>query len=275
MTAILTPTTVRDRELLDRLCEHEPLSTSEVCLLFFSGLRTCRRRLLTLETQGMLTRVYPARSHRGGRTEALWFLSANGRRVIGAPTRRMPGLSIPDLEHRRTVARFFLGLVERGLTRPEEGLYRWLGEQRAQQGTGATVRPDGYGRYLLPHGEITFYLEVDRGTETIRRVKDKLAAYQHALASDPHRDHGNILLVCDSNRRLANLARHSPSGPPWVWGTTDCEQYRLLPSCEEQRRFEELPAWPRKPTHHTTDCLGRRWRRPPISTTATTRRVTT
>jgi hypothetical protein len=85
--------------------------TSELCLLFFSGLRTCRRRLLKLEAQDLLLRVYPARSHRGGRSEALWFLSPPGRRMIGAPARRPPGLSIPDLEHRRAVARFFLGGV--------------------------------------------------------------------------------------------------------------------------------------------------------------------
>jgi len=143
MTPSLPRTTPRDRELLDRLFQHEPLSTSELFLLFFSGSRTCRRRLLKLEAHDLLTRVYPARTHRGGCAEALWFLSPNGRRMIGAPARRPPGLSIPDLEHRRAVAGFFLGLVERSVTRHEEGLYRWLGEQQAQQGTGPTVRPDG------------------------------------------------------------------------------------------------------------------------------------
>ncbi len=259
MTPSLPPTTPRDRELLDRLSQHEPLSTSELCLLFFTGPRTCRRRLLKLEAHDLLTRVYPARTHRGGCTEALWFLSPSGRRMIGAPARRPPGLSIPDLEHRRAVAGFFLGLVERSLTRHEEGLYRWLGEQQAQDGTGATVRPDGYGRYLLPDGEITFYLELDRATEATRRVKAKLDAYRHALAADPHRDHGNILLVCEGQRRLANLARCASSGPPWVWGTIDGERYTLLPGRDQQRTFTELPAGPRRADHLAADCLGRRW----------------
>jgi hypothetical protein len=171
MTLTLAALTIRDRELLDRLSQSEPLSTSELRLLFFSGVRTCRERLVKLEAHDLLLRVYPARSHRGGRSEALWFLSTNGRRAIGAPARRPPGLSIPDLEHRRAVARFFLALIERSLIRPGEGLCRWLGEQQAQQGTGASVRPDGYGRYLLPDGEVTFYLEVDRATEPTRRVK--------------------------------------------------------------------------------------------------------
>ncbi len=142
------------------------------------------------------------------------------------------------------------------------GLYRWLGEQHAQQGTGPAVRPDGYGRYLLPDGEIAFYLEIDRGSEPTRRVKAKLDAYQQALAADPHRDQGNILLVCEGRRRLANLARCAPPGPPWVWGTTDRERYTLLPGRDQQRTFAELPAGPRRADHHTTDCLGRRWRHP-------------
>jgi len=260
MTPSLPAVTARDRELLDRLSQHEPLSTSELSLLFFSGLRTARRRLFKLQTQDLLTRVYPTRSHRGGCTEALWFLSPYGRRMISAPARRPPGLSIPDLEHRRAVARFFLALAERGLTRSGEGLYAWLGEQQAQQGTGPAVRPDGYGRYLLADGEITFYLEVDRATETTARVKAKLAVYKQALTADPHREHGNVLLVCEGPRRLTNLACCAPSGPPWVWGTTDGERYTLLPGREQQRSFEELPAWPRQPRHLVGDCLGRRWR---------------
>ena len=86
-----------------RLAEHEPLSSSELCLLFFTGARSTRLRLSHLEDSGLLERVYPARSRRGGGTEALWFLSAEGRRALGAPQRRPPGLSIPDLEHRRAV----------------------------------------------------------------------------------------------------------------------------------------------------------------------------
>lgn len=254
--------TLRDRELLDRLAQHEPLSTSELCLLFFTGARACRGRLLKLEQQKLLARVYPSREWRGGATEALWFLSPHGRQMIGASARRPPGLSIPDLEHRRAAAGFFLNLVRRSLALPDEGLYRWLGEQQAQQGTGPTVRPDGFGRYLLPEGEITFYLEIDRGTETTKRVKDKLAAYHHALAADDNRDRGNILLVCEGRRRLTSLARCAPAGPPWVWGTTDRERYRLLPTGEQERRFSDLPAWPRQPGHPTFDCLGRRWRQP-------------
>ena len=253
--------TDRDLAILHRLAEHEPLTTTELRLFFFSGLRTCQSRLKLLENARVLCRVYPARSSRGGKSEPLWFLSLHGRRTIAAPSRRPPGLSIPDLEHRRAVARFFLDLVQRSLRREGEGLYTWYGETRAAIGVGdPKLRPDGYGRYLLPDGELTFYLELDRGTEPARRVTAKLTAYQQALANDPERDYANVLLVCHSKRRLANLATHAPEGPPWMWGSSDADTYELLPDREQKRSFQELPRRPRDPSRRLDDCLSRQWR---------------
>ena len=145
--------TARDQALLAQLAEHEPLATGELLLLFFTGARTCRVRLAQLERQQLLLRVYPT-AGRKGTTEALWFLTGEARALLEAPARRTPSLSLPDLEHRRAVARFMCGLVERSVHQPGEGLWCWHGETRAQQGTGGHVRPDAYGRYLLlPDGE--------------------------------------------------------------------------------------------------------------------------
>jgi hypothetical protein len=259
--------TIRDRAILHRLGEHEPLTTSELRLLFFTGLRTCQTRLKLLEASRLLCRVYPARSNRGGKSEPLWFLSPHGRHTIAAPSRRAPGLSIPDLEHRRAVARFFLTLIERSLTHEDEGLYTWYGETRAAEGVGGgPLRPDGYGRYLLPDGELTFYLELDRGTEPARRVTAKLTAYQKALANDPEPRYGNILLVCHSKRRLANLAHHAPQGPPWTWATINGDRYQLLPGRDHDRNLDELPLRPRDPARRLEDCLGRHCHQPAITT---------
>ena len=253
--------TDRDLAILHRLAEHEPLTTGELRLLFFSGLRTCQSRLKLLEEGQLLCRVYPARSSRGGKSEPLWFLTPHGRRTIGAVSRRPPGLSIPDLEHRRAVACFFLDLVQRSLGRDGEGLYTWYGETRAAAGVGGgPLRPDGYGRYLLPDGELTFYLELDRGTEPVRRVAAKFTAYQRGLANDPELDYANVLLVCHSKRRLANLANHAPDGPPWMWGSSDGDTYELLPGREQKRPFQELPRRARDVSRRVDDCLGRHWR---------------
>src|SRR5438094_278496 len=82
----------------------------------------------------------------------------------------------------------------------------------------------------LATGELTFYLEVDRGTEPAKRVGTKLAAYTAALATDTGRERGNVLLICHSRRRLKSLAAQAPQGPPWIWGSTDSVRYQLLPA---------------------------------------------
>ena len=253
--------TQRDRAILERLSEHEPLTTSELRLLFFTGARTCRARLKLLHDADLVTRVYPARTSRGGTSEPLYFLSPHARRLLDAPARRSPGLSIPDLEHRRAVSRFFLALVERSLDRDDEGLYSWLGERRAQAALAGAVRPDGYGRYLLPDGELTFYLELDRATEPTKRITDKLAAYQRGLANDPHLRLCNIILVLPGRRRLASLARLAVAGPPWTWATIDGDRYQLLPNGEQpdERPLERLPLRERDPHHQLEHCLGRHW----------------
>src|SRR5437763_2536692 len=113
------PLTARDRALPAQRAEHEPLATSELLLLFFTGPRTCRQRLTQLERAELLLRVYPAAGRRGT-GEALWFLTARARLLLGAPGRRTPSLSLPDLEHRRAVAGFFCTLPERSPQRPGE-----------------------------------------------------------------------------------------------------------------------------------------------------------
>jgi hypothetical protein len=253
--------TQRDRAILERLAEHEPLTTTELRLLFFTGARTCRARLKLLTDNQLLSRVYPARTSRGGTSEPLYFVSPQARRLLGAPARRAPGLSIPDLEHRRAVSRFFIALVERSLDRDGEGLYSWLGERRAEAALAGAVRPDGYGRYLLADGELTFYLELDRATEPTKRIADKLAAYQRALANDPHVRLCNIILVVPGRRRLASLARLDVAGPPWTWATIDGDRYQLLASDQQsdERPLERLPLRERDPHHQLERCLGRHW----------------
>lgn len=254
----VTPLTARDRALLEQLAEHEPLATSELRLLFFTGARTCRQRLAQLEDAELLLRVYPAAGRRGT-GEALWFLTAQARRLLAAPGRREPSLSLPDLEHRRAVAGVFCTLVERSLEHPDEGLWCWHGEARAERGIGGRTRPDGYGRYLLSDGEVSFYLELDRSTEPGKRIGEKLVGYTRALATVDGRERANTLLVCQSQRRLRNLAAHAPKGPPWIWGTTDGQRFHLLPGLTEERQFDELPRWSRDPARPVSGCLGRRW----------------
>jgi hypothetical protein len=80
------------------------------------------------------------------------------------------------------------------------------------------LRPDGYGRYLHPNGEISFYLELDRGTETQKRLRAKLDAYLHQLATHEDARYANVLLLVQGRRRLRGLLNdRALDGPPWLW----------------------------------------------------------
>src|SRR5881398_1739836 len=63
---------------------------------------------------------------------------------------------------------FFVALARASAPLLDQGLYHWVGERgcwRAyQEAHELGPIPDGWGRYLLPEGEIIFFLEWDRGT---------------------------------------------------------------------------------------------------------------
>jgi hypothetical protein len=108
----LAALTARDRELLDRLSQSEPLSTSEVRLLFFSGVRVCRERLVKLEAQDLLLRVYPARSNGAaprrkagaGVTRRLWKVLDDNELTSSAIEQTYQCLTQRDGEHEAELA---------------------------------------------------------------------------------------------------------------------------------------------------------------------------
>ena len=181
----VTPLTARDRALLDRLAEHEPLTTSELRLLFFTGERTCRQRLAQLERAELLLRVYPAAGRRGT-GEALWFLTAKARLLLAAPARRTPSLSLPDLEHRRAVARLLLharrtqppvsgrGAVVLARRSPGRARHRWS----HPSGRIRPLPPSERRGDLLPRAR-----PLDRAREACRREARRL----HTRARDRRR----------------------------------------------------------------------------------------
>ena len=85
------------------------------------------------------------------------------------------------------VAQFFCSLIAGSVARPGEGLWSSLGERASEQGLDHAARPDGYGRYLHPDREITFCLELDRGTEPRARLREKVSAYRASLGAGPNR----------------------------------------------------------------------------------------
>ncbi len=192
----------RDRRLLWLLAEHQVLTTGQIASLEFSSRRRAQDRLARLRSLGVLFAFRDSYMF-GGTSEARYALGYIGARMIAAaravtpPTakahmQRLERLAfLPTLTHQLGVNGFFCGLAAHSNpTRTDDGgagrLTQWWPERRSaeffwtNQGTDggeARVRPDGYGCWESGGRAVRFFLEYDTGTESLRVLARKIAAY--------------------------------------------------------------------------------------------------
>jgi hypothetical protein len=135
------------------------------------------------------------------------------------------------LRHLRETNGFFTRLAYQCRRKGDEtSLALWLGERRSAL---LPVRPDGLGVVKDQAGEMSFWLEVDLGTETHERLEDKMDRYARVSF---FKDLPQAVLFCfhsedretRARRALLNLdsytvatttlARHQadPLGPIWL-----------------------------------------------------------
>jgi hypothetical protein len=249
---------VRDPSILLCLAEAGVLTTGELCKLHFANADVCRRRLRVLRDLRLVVGFRPGRS-RGA--ETCWALTERGAKVLGevlgeavrAGVWGRGEASARALPHRRAVAEFFMALAGAGdphLTPvraaghhtlraavPGEPSTLWLGERSCRTVFGdGTRRPLGLRVALVPDGAAivaageasgVLVLELDRGTESLDVVGEKIARYARVggvavvvCFTDPARatwrppDLGVRVLVGDLASHLAD---------PWepVWRDED------------------------------------------------------
>lgn len=200
---ILTP---RDRRLIDTLHLHRVMTTEQLMQMFFSNITTTRHRLARLEERGLLTRFRPWRPV--GTAQSHWTLDIPGLLIYDAshPRRRPPRkedgesadavlkrmrsqrLSLDalahstHLTHRIETTSFFTRLIWDARThRDGRSLANWWNERQLGDQLGAyrinQLRPDGYGAWQQNGAVTEFFLEHDRGTEPLNRLREKLAGY--------------------------------------------------------------------------------------------------
>ncbi|GFJ84954.1 hypothetical protein Phou_091340 [Phytohabitans houttuyneae] len=115
------------------------------------------------------------------------------------------------LAHLLTVNGFFVALTGHARTTPGARLARWWNEARCRDACGKLVRPDGHGVWSDAGCAVPFWVEVDLGTEPLRRVAGKLGGY----AALPPRRAYPVLFWLTSTTREANLHAHlSRDGVP-------------------------------------------------------------
>lgn len=211
--------TDRDHLLLDWLAEHYLLSAGQISRALYPALRTAQRRLQLLTAIGAVYRYQPARGSTGW--SSLYGLGRLGvllrphayydpdHRNLRPPRsdleRRARFAAYSRREHLLGTNEFFIRLHAHSRQNPQRRLTRWWSEQHATAvyaDFSGKIRPDGHGIWATEHGEAGFFLEHDRGSETLEQVVRKLDRYEHLAEDGPSYA---VLLHLHSREREAHL----------------------------------------------------------------------
>jgi hypothetical protein len=214
VAAELVRLTPRDRHLLDLLDQHQTFTTDQLATLAFTSVGRARNRLNTLYDRQILDRF--RHYQRPGSQSWRWTLGPLGAAILAAAHGQAPprpsavreatarlALS-PTLGHLLAVNGFFVALTGHARSHPGVRLARWWNETRCRDACGRLVRPDGHGVWVDGGRAVPFWLEVDQGSEPLRRVAAKLAGYAALGACRAH----PVLFWLPGAAREANLHAH-------------------------------------------------------------------
>ncbi|HMN14372.1 MAG TPA: replication-relaxation family protein [Bellilinea sp.] len=239
----------RDLEILSAVHDFRIVRGSQLQALFFGSQSTASYRLSRLYQHGFLDRHFLPTLGGIASSPALYTLGKRGvdllrRAVDGDPKdiRKPPDhreLSPLFLEHLLEINDFRVAVMvaarELGYT-----LELWLDdfqlkadydrvviEAPNRRRREVSLIPDGYFVLRAPQGRACFFLEMDRGTMTRGRFRDKVLAYQAYIASGQYeKRYGTrslrVLTVTSGPKRLENLKAEAEEarGGRVFWFTT-------------------------------------------------------
>ncbi len=187
VTKVVRRLTARDRLLCHVLYDHQVLLTAHVTDLCFDNVITAQHHLSTLVGLRVLDRFRHFRQQ--GSEPYHYDLDALGVEIVAADrgievsraeARRLRALALADsqrLAHLLAVNGLFCQLAKATRHERDVTLSEWWSERRCASEWGAVVRPDGFGTLDGPKGRVEFLVEVDRGTEPLKRLAEKLTGY--------------------------------------------------------------------------------------------------
>jgi hypothetical protein len=216
--------TDRDRHIALDCHEHGALTTDQLARLHFTKVRTARDRLTRLYGLRVLDRFRPALTPGDGTAPFHWVLDEVGARIVAAEQgvsrdalrwRHATALGLArsaTLDHRMAVNEFFVRLAVEA--RAAGGALReWYGERTTRHLLDGIAIPDGYGVLALPdRNPLHLLLELDRGTEPLRRIRDKVDRYAKAIPRSELADADPLVLfLVPTTSRTEHIA-HLLSG---------------------------------------------------------------
>ncbi|QGN48007.1 hypothetical protein GKC29_14905 [Micromonospora sp. WMMC415] len=211
----------RDYTIASLLDEHTTLTTEHLTSILFANPTTCRHRLQLLRRLGFIDRFI--RNRPGAPNPVCWLPGLLSSRYTALarddspPTARALRerqdrvYSSPTLEHILAVNDVFVSLLVHARRHPGAALTRWWSERTTAAAFGHRIKPDGHGVWTDGNEETGFFIELDRGTEPIGRLIDKLASHRKLRAEGGPQY--PIVFVLPSRLREQNLHRKLTDRP--------------------------------------------------------------
>lgn len=214
--------TDRDRRIVRAIARHRVLTSVQLTEMFFDSQKPALARLLGLYRLGVLDRFQP---HRGswGSHPFHYVLGPLGAAVLASEAGEDPDRAARRWKADRTVALghtqrlahlvgvngFLSSLVGHSRRHENSDLVAWLTEAECARWSEGIVRPDAFGEWREDGSAVEFFLEYDRGTETLARLVDKLPGYERFEAE---RGASSWVVFCFPSPRREATARAALAG---------------------------------------------------------------
>ncbi len=194
--------TARDRHLLAELQVLRIVDREQAALFApFTSTTRANARLLALTRARFLKRTFIG-TIKGGR-KALYSLPG---------TRRANPAHENAIAHQLAVNQLYYAFKYPPPLNPAVQFAEWH-QASTILSSHAPLIPDGIVRVQSPHGQQTFCVEVDLGTEALGVWDAKIERYLQLARSGEHRavleaDRFGVLVVVDGARRMENIRAH-------------------------------------------------------------------
>jgi len=213
----------RDKKLIALVYDYRFLKESQIRVLLGFGCRTrANIRLRKLFDAGYLSRRFL--SNFQGRAKILYFLGPRGVEIISEKSgadplkikqKRKQLLEVKNtaLPHYLLINEFKLAFSLSSKNKPEINLKSWRMQKEAPLCLEEKkFYPDAYFVYGLHNKLYSFFLEIDRSTESNKRFQEKINNYlEYGLGGYYQKQSGfqffKVLVVCQSMARLRNLKK--------------------------------------------------------------------
>lgn len=222
------------------------MTRKQIQRLFFGSVTRANTRLRLLFDHKFLDRhfLYPLIYH--GSSQAIYSLGKKAVEIVAENsgvditsvkqdrrnTRRLKPFSI---HHILAVNDFRIAFKQGARKRKEVEFKRWIPEKELLDEYETRIdgkkkkrrfKPDGYGRYLYQDKLYSFFLEMDRSTQTNKTFQGKIKRYLNYKRSGRYSERFGVrsfklLVVTTTQKRLANLKEATEEvTDKIVWFTT-------------------------------------------------------